>query len=225
MIFDRNRLSIKLSILTTLLGFSFLLCSLALATPADQLESDEGNWVYINDESVIDAPLSIVVDHFKDVKKVNSMIPGLKIKKILKQISDSERIDYDHYELPWPFKDRYMIYRAREKNIAGRKILLTMNPLGNHPFEDKSKVAIRIKESSFLLQSLPEDETKTRVIVKLTLDPGGFLPVWLINLNAKNWSKDLFQNLRKNIRREIAKQKISRINIARNANTGPSSTF
>ncbi len=225
MIIVGNSFFKKFPLLTAGLGFTFLLATSALATPEELLENDDGNWVFINHEGIIDAPLSIVVDHFKDVKKVDSMIPGLKIKKILKQISDSERIDYDHYELPWPFKDRYTIYRAREKIVAGRKILLTMNPLDNLPFEQNDKVAVRIKESSFLLKSLPEDESKTRVTIKLTVDPGGYLPVWFINLNTKSWSKDLLSNLRKNIRREITRQKISPTNLMKNANTGASSSF
>ena len=180
---------------------------------------------FLNDEGIIDAPLSIVVDHFKDVKKADTMIPGLKIKRILEHISNGERIDYDHFEMPWPFKDRYTIYRSREKIVTGREILLTMNPLDNLPFEENDKVAVRIKKSSFLLKSLPEDESKTRVTIKLTVDPGGYLPVWFINLNTKSWSKDLLSNLRKNIRREITRQKISPTNLTKNADTGPSSSF
>jgi len=207
MLFDRNSLFIKFHILTALLVFSFLLCSWATATPTEQMASDD--WVFIVDEGIIDAPLSIVEQHFKDVQKADAMVPGLQTKKILQQISNIERIDYDHYKLPWPFKDRYTIYRAKEENISRGEILFSLNSLENYPFEDKDKVAIRIRESSFLLKSLPEDETKTRVTIKLTLDPGGFLPTWLINLNSKTWSKDLFKNLQKNIRKERTRQKFS----------------
>ena len=225
MTIEGNSFFKKISLFIAVLGFSFLHGTLALATPEEPLENDDGNWVFINAEGIIDAPLSIVADHFKDVKKADSMIPGLKIKRIVEQISDGERIDYDHFEMPWPFKDRYTIYRAREKIVNGQEILLTMNPLDNLPFEQNDKVAVRIKESSFLLKSLSEDESKTRVTIKLTVDPGGYLPVWFVNLNAKSWSKDLFKNLRKNIRKENARQNISRTNLTGNASTGASSRF
>jgi len=222
----RYGIFLVVSILTIFPGFSLLTGSLALATHSEEMESaDEGRWVFINGEGVIDAPLSIVEEHFRDVQKSDSMIPGLKIKKILKQISDSERIDYDHYGLPWPFKDRYTIYRARAKYVTEREILITLNSIDNYPFEDNKKVSARIKESSFLLKSLPEDETKTRVTIKLKLNPGGFLPIWLINLNANNWSKKIFNNLRKNIRKEMTPQKISETNWTRSLNTSPSSSF
>lgn len=225
MTIDRNSFFQKFSLLTAGIGFSFLLGTSALATPGEPLENDDGNWVFINDEGIIDAPLSIVVDHFKDVLKAEPMIPGLKIKIILEQISDGERIDYDHFEMPWPFKDRYTIYRAKEKIVTGGEILLTMNPLDSFPFKENDKVAVKIKESTFLLKSLPEDESKTRVTINVTVDPGGYLPVWLINLNTKSWSNDLFSNLRKNVRKEISRQKKSPTNLTKNANTDPSSSF
>lgn len=209
MTYLRKRFSLKFSIVLAVLGFSFLLCSWALATPVQHLEDDPGGWVFIKDEALIDAPISIVEQHFKDVQKADAMVPGLKTKKILEQLSDSERIDYDHYKLPWPFKDRYTVYRAREEYHSGQEILITLQSIDNYPFEDHGKVAVKIKESSFLLRSLPEDATKTRVRINLTVNPGGFLPVWLINLNSKAMSKDLFKNLRKNIRKEKSRQKNS----------------
>ena len=200
----RYGIFLVVSLFTAFSGFSSLPGSLALAT--EQMESAEGRWVSINGQGVIDAPLSTVIDHFKDVNKADSMVPGLKTKKILTQVSDSERIDFDHFEVPWPFADRYTIYRARAKNIAGREILITLDSLENYPFEDNGKVPARIKESSFLLQSLPEDDSKTRVTIKLTVDPGGHLPVWLINLVSGSWSKKFFKNLRKNIKKEMGQK-------------------
>jgi hypothetical protein len=222
----RYGIFLVVSLLTAFPGFSLLPGSLALATSSEQMEStDEGRWVFINGEGVIDAPLSIVEEHFRDVQKSDSMIPGLKIKKILKQVSASERIDYDHYGLPWPFKDRYTIYRARAKNVAEREILITLNSIDNYPFADNDKVPALIKESSFLLLSLPEDESKTRVTIKLKLNPGGYLPIWLINLNANNWAKKFFKNLRKNIKKEMIPQKISETNWTRSVATNPSPSF
>jgi hypothetical protein len=207
-------------------GFSVPSGSWALANSKNQMESsDGGGWVFITDEGVIDAPLSLVMDHFKDVNKADSMIPGLKTKKILKQVSDDERIDYDHFDVPWPFQDRYMVYRARAENIAGREILITLDPLDTIPVEENDKVHSRIKKSSFLLQSLPEDESKTRVTIKLTVDPGGYLPAWLINFVAESWSKELFSNLRKNIQREVVRQNTSLTTLIKKANPGPSSSF
>lgn len=225
MAIDQNSFFKRCFIFPALLGFSLLLCSLALATASEQIDNDEGRWVSINDEGVIDAPLWIVMDHFKDVKKADAMIPGLIVKRILKQISETERIDYDHYKVPWPFADRYTIYHARTKNIAGREIFITMKSLDNYSFEENDKVLARVKKSSFLLQSLPEDESKTKVTIKLMIDPGGYLPIWLINLVAGSWSEDFFRNLRKHIRNEAVKLKILHTKSIENANISSSPSF
>jgi hypothetical protein len=203
MAIDQNSFIKRFFIFPALLGFSLLLCSLALATSSDQINNDEGRWVSINDEGVIDAPIWAVMDHLKDVNKADSVIPGLLAKKILKQISETERIDYDHYEVPWPFSDRYTIYRARTKNTAGREIFITMKSLDNYPFEDNDKVLARVKKSSFLLQSLPENESKTKVRINLMIDPGGYLPNWLVEFVAGSWAEDFFGNLRRHIKKEM----------------------
>jgi hypothetical protein len=221
---DQNRFLQTLCLLPVLLGLTLLLCSLAFATSAQQTENDGGRWVFINGQDIIDAPLAIVMNHFRDVQKSDSMIPGLEIKKILKQISESERIDYDHFNVPWPFSDRYMIYHATAKNTAGRGILITMNSLENYPFEENDKVPARIKKSSFLLQSLPDNDSKTRVTIQLAVDPGGYLPIWLIDLASGSWSEDFFRNLRKNIRKELAGQNISKTNWTGRENAHPSTS-
>lgn len=225
MTIDQNSFFKRFFIFPALLGFSLLLCSLALATASEQKENDEGRWVSINGEGVIDAPLFVVMDHFKDVQKTDSIIPGMIAKRILKQISETERIDYDHYKVPWPFADRYTIYRAKTKNIAGREIFITMKSLDNYPFEENDKVLARVKKSSFLLQSLPENESKTKVTIKLMIDPGGYLPLWLIKLVAGSWSEDFFRNLRENIRREFEGKKSSETIWTNRKKTLPSASF
>ncbi len=167
---------------------------------------NRGDWVRINGEGVIDAPIHIVVLFFKDVKKTIRMTPGLHDKIILQKISETNRVDYDHFKLLWPFKDRYLIYHAKQEYDTGQEILLTLNSIENYPYEDKNKILGIIRESSFLLQSLDGSHSRTKVTVSIRVDPMGWLPVWLLNFHTQNWSSELFKNLREDIQEYLANQ-------------------
>lgn len=206
------------------LVFLWVLFSLPLPVVADQenppLKNDEpsvsssapvkpesyAGWMRVDGEGIIDAPIHIVALFFKDVNKAKEMIPGLHTKTILRKISETKRIDYDHYKLIWPFKDRYLIYHVEQAYDTGQKILYTLNSTESFPHEDKDKILGTIRESSFLLQSLSETPSKTRITVSLRINPNGWLPVWLLNMHTKTWANKLIRNLQEDIQRYLASQ-------------------
>jgi len=134
------------------------------------------------------------------------MTPGLHAKSILRKISETKRIDYDHYKLMWPFKDRYLIYHAEQEYDTGQKILFTLNSIANYPYQDKDKILGTIQESSFLLQSLSDNLSKTKIIVSMRVNPKGWLPVWLLNMHSESWAKELLRNLQEDIQQYLASQ-------------------
>ena len=127
------------------------------------------------------------------------MTPGLKDKKILESFSETNRIDYDHFKLLWPFKDRFMIYRARKEYNHDDEILIKLDSVENYPYEEQDKVRGFIDNSSILLKSSKKDEFKTTVTIKMNISPGGWLPLWLLKLHTDSWTKELFKNLREDI--------------------------
>ncbi|MDA1110806.1 MAG: hypothetical protein O3A78_13500 [Nitrospinae bacterium] len=138
-----------------------------------------------------------------------AIVPGLKKKTILKQISETVRIDYDHFKLPKPFKDRVVVYQAKQEYDTGHEVLFTLNSMKNYPLEDEDKVRGVVKEGSLLLQSFEKDPTKTHLTVTMRVDPGGFIPVWLINFQLDNLTKDLFIRLKENIQKEISRKNLT----------------
>lgn len=210
---SRNRFAVGLV-------FLWVLFSLPLPVVADQnnlpnssvsssdsikQENYEG-WMRIEGEGVIDAPIHVVALFFKDVKKTLKMTPGLHDKTILKKISETKRIDYDHYRLMWPFKDRYLIYQAEQAYDTGQKILFTLNSIENYPYEDKDKILGTIRESNFLLQSLSENPSQTKISVSMRINPNGWLPSWLLNMQSESWVNELLRNLEEDIQQYLANQ-------------------
>ncbi len=169
-------------------------------------ETEEEQWVIIENDAVIDAPVAAVAEFLKDVKKSVSITPGLRNKRILKDISATERIDFDHYKLAWPFKDRYLIYHARQEYDRGDEILLTLDSIDDYPFDGDGKIRGTIRKSHFLLTALKDDKSRTRVQVRMRVNPGGWLPTWFLNTQTKNWSGKLLSNLQRKIRNELAQE-------------------
>jgi hypothetical protein len=179
---------------------------LSVSSSAHGKPENHADWLRIDGEGIINAPLHVVALFFKDVKKAIRMTPGLSDKIVLRKISETERIDYDHFKLPWPFKDRYLIYRAEQEYDTGQEILFTLNSIENYPYEDKGKIPGMVRESSFLLQSLSENPSRTKVTVSMRIDPNGWLPVWLLNRHTQKWSAKLLRNLQQDIRKYLARQ-------------------
>jgi len=176
-------------------------------TSDENLGDSQEDWVTMEDEAVIDAPIGLVALFFTDVKKTITMTPGLKRKRILRKFSDYNRIDYDHYKLIWPFNDRFMIYRARKEINRDDEILITMNSVENFPYEERGKVRGFIDNSSILLKTSPQDEFKTTVTIKMNINPGGWLPKWLVKFHTDSWTQELFKNLREDIQGYLKQKK------------------
>ena len=182
---------------------------MTFSTSVDDEEDEQEDWVTMEDKTVINAPIDLVSLFFTDVKKTITMTPGLKNKKILESISTNNRIDYDHYELMWPFQDRFMIYRARKDFNKKGQILIKINSVENYPYQEKDKVRSYIDNSSVLLKTSRKNPFKTMVKIKMNISPGGWLPKWLVKLHTDSWAKELLKNLREDVKAYLEKQKIS----------------
>lgn len=170
------------------------------------LEDPTGDWILLEGEIVVDAPIELVSWLFKDTRSSVKMTPGLKEKRILETLNETERIDYDHFKLIWPFKDRYMIYQAREEFNHENEVLFKLDSIEDYPYQDENMVQGFIKDSVIRFKTSETNEFQTHVSLKMKINPGGFLPRWFIRMYTDSWTEELFKNLQRDIRRYIKKQ-------------------
>jgi len=167
---------------------------------------DTGDWILLEDEIVVDAPMELVSWFFLDTRSLIKMTPGLMEKRILETLNETERIDYDHFKLIWPFKDRYMIYQAREEFNHENEILFKLDSIEDYPYKDENKVQGIIKNSFIRFKASGENQFQTHVSLRMNVNPGGFLPRWIIRMHIKSWTKELFTNLQRDVQRYLKKQ-------------------
>lgn len=172
----------------------------------NNLEDPAGDWILLEDEIVVDAPIELVSWLFMDTRSSVKMTPGLKEKRILETINETERIDYDHFKLIWPFKDRYMIYQAREEFNRENEILFKLDSIEDYPYKDENKVQGFINNSFIRFKASGTNQHQTHVSLRMNINPGGFLPRWFLRMYTESWTEELFKNLQRDIRRYVKRQ-------------------
>ena len=155
------------------------------------IDNNGVNYKYTMD---INASIHTLSEFIRDEDKVIKISPSLKDKRILEKISTRKRIDLDHIEMIWPLKDRYLIYLAREVYSNEFQALFTMNSI-NYFYEDASKVLGTMKNGRVYLVSMGFEKNTTRATVEITLDPGGWIPNWIMKRYSGNWAYLFLRNL------------------------------
>mgnify|MGYP005640860939 CR=1 FL=1 len=155
------------------------------------IDNNGVNYKYTMD---INASIHTLSEFIRDEDKVIKISPSLKDKRILEKISSRERIDLDHIEMIWPLKDRYLIYLAREEYSNDTRALFTMNSI-NYFYEDASKVLGTMKNGRIYFVAIGSKKNITRATVEITLDPGGWIPNWIMKRYSGNWAYLFLRNL------------------------------
>jgi START domain len=118
--------------------------------------------------------VALDVDGFKDwhYREINP--------RILKKVSDREVIYYTQIDSPFPVSDRDMILRLRVSQDVHTKIVTaTVESLPDYLPENGKLV--RVTKSFSTLTITPISGRKLKAVYFLEADPGGKIPVWLVN--------------------------------------------
>lgn len=151
-------------------------------------------------EAVLDAPIARVMGVLKDTARRIEWTPQLAETRLIKQINEFERIEFQRISTPWPIRDRYFIMHikatvdVKTKLVSAHSESIAM-PAESHP----EFVEGRMYESVFEVQAV--DATHTRFAVQIHADPMGAIPKWMTNLFQRNWPKEFIEGLASQTRR------------------------
>ena len=152
-------------------------------------------------EGIVDAPLEKVSSIIIDTTRSTEWIDSLVSSKVVRAISSTEFIEYDHAGIPFPFDtlmhDRdFVSHVAVEADPVKRTVTVTYRAA-----EDSLAPPLRqyvrgtmTCEFKMLPMSL-EDETY--VEAEIHCDPKGTVPKWLVNFFQQGWPQTTFERLRK----------------------------
>lgn len=150
----------------------------------------------------IDASLSRLTAVLLDIDRTIDWVYATKKCSLLKQVSQSELIYYSEIDAPWPVSNRDFIVRlwaVQDEKTKVVSILAENKP--SYLAEKDGIVRIKHSVSKWLIEPLPNG--KVKVEYTLQVDPGGNIPVWLINLFATKGPYESFKKLKLQVKKDI----------------------
>ncbi len=153
-------------------------------------------------EGIVDAPMDKVATIIVDTTRGTEWIDGLVESKVLKSVSPTQFVEYDHQGVPFPFdqliSDRDFVSQvtiAPAPEVHGLTISYVATEDPSMP-PTKKYVRGELRYCVFKLMPMTL-VNQTYVVAEVDADPKGHLAPWLVNFFQEGWPHTTFQNLRR----------------------------
>jgi hypothetical protein len=185
----------------------------SLAQPDWQLKQDkDGIQVYTKNidnaklkavkvVTSISTSLTTLTAVLMDVDGSKDWVYATKKISLLKQVSPASLIYYSEIEIPWPGSNRDFIVEIQASQDEKTKVV-TVDGFNKPDYlpENNNMVRIRQSYSKWLITPLQKGQVKIEYV--LQVDPGGNIPIWLINLFATKGPLETFKKLREQVKKK-----------------------
>jgi hypothetical protein len=152
--------------------------------------------IAVKGEGVVNASIVRVASVLVDTSRATEWIDRLVESRVVRQVSDTETVHYDHIGTPIVMKDRDFVTRAKlEFDNAGKKVILKMHSVTDPLAPPTDYVRGQIMESYFIMTSM-DHGTKTHISVEVHADPKGSIAKWIVNMFQKSWPHNTISRLR-----------------------------
>lgn len=183
----------------------------------EKIGDDEGVAVYRREvpgspivafkgEGLVDASILKVASVLVDGSRATEWIDSLKEDRIVRQISETETINYDHVGTPFVMKDRDFVSSCKLEFDPTKKMLsLRIHSVTDSAAPPTGYVRGELLHSSFVLTAL-DHGAKTRVVAEIHADPKGSVAKWIVNLFQKKWPHNTITHLRAQVAKPDIKE-------------------
>jgi hypothetical protein len=148
-----------------------------------------------------------------DVESAPDWIYHTKSCRLIKQVSPSELYYYSEVEVPWPVENRDFVAHLTVKQHPQTKVITIDGPAVAGYVPPKKDV-VRISESEGRWQITPLPNDHIQVTYTLHVNPGGSLPIWLVNMFATQGPMEIFSKMK--IELQKPKYKNAQLSFIRN---------
>lgn len=148
---------------------------------------------------MVDASLVAVTSVMINIERKLHWVAKIKEAKVVKQLSNFERIEYNQTKAPWPIANRDFVFHAKLTPSPDLKTVLVTIQSTEDDAEPVRDGVVRgtLNSSRFFLESI--NDQQTRVTVEIHADPKGSIPKWVVNLFQKGWPLDTINGIRKEV--------------------------
>jgi carbon monoxide dehydrogenase subunit G len=149
-------------------------------------------------EMKVSCKIENIVEVLKNSESINNWIVNCKGVKLLKTDNNNQYY-YIETSLPFPFKNRDMVYHFQFIEIDSRQVKVTVTGMPEYIPTKEGIVRLTKANGYWLLNSI--DATTTAVTYQMHVEPGGLIPAWLANPFIVNVPLSTFKELRKIIQK------------------------
>jgi len=146
-------------------------------------------------ESEFSTTLSRFVSTIMDVTAYDDWVYASKSTRLVKQVSPTELYYYSEVKFPWPATNRDFVSHITVSQELSSKAV-TINATNVTGMVPVKKNIVRIEQSIGKWVVAPRSKGTVFVVYELEADPGGELPVFLINGFSSTGIIATFKNLR-----------------------------
>jgi len=163
--------------------------------------------VYVAEDARISYPIVRVASVLADRKRATEWIDRLVKTKVIREINESESINWNHIKTPSPLKDRDFVFRTLITTDAAKKKVVFSYYSVTDPLAPEYDDYVRgsFKSGKFELtmaERTNKDGSKTKgtiVVAEVVVDPKGAVPTFIVNMVQKSWPHKTLTALRKQV--------------------------
>ena len=170
---------------------------------------EKSNVIALKGEGIVDEPLdkvsSVIVDYTRGTEWIDSLVAS----KLVRDVSPTEFIEYDHVGIPFPFDtvitDRdFVTHVTVEYDAKTRRLTISYMPTQDELAPPLKKLTRGVMSCVFKLVPMSMED-QTYVEAEIHCDPRGSIPKWLVNFFQQGWPQTTFENLRKQVKKSDIK--------------------
>lgn len=148
----------------------------------------------------IKASLTSLVALVSDAVAAPDWVANCSETKVLEQISTQESYTYSLSKAPWPVADRDSIVHnviSQDKDT----LVVTIKQTGKPDRIKEKKNITRVKRIEGVWQFTPKKDGNIEIVYQNLSDPGGAIPVWLVNASLVSQPYKTLLKLQKVVKR------------------------
>ncbi len=152
-------------------------------------------------EITIDASVARVASVLADTPRRGEWVPHLIEGKVVRTISDQERIEYTSLETPPFTKNRDFVLHAKaEFRPATNELFFHFSSVEDDRAPKTDMIRGQVINSHYRMR--PDGENKTFVEYLVHVDPKGGIPRWLVNMVQKNIPRNTLDAIRAQVKKK-----------------------
>lgn len=157
--------------------------------------------VALRGEGLVDAPIARVGSVLVDTKRATEWNDTLCESRVVRKISDTEYVQWDHVATPLLLADRDFVFKVRlEFKPKDKQMIVSRHSVKDSEAPRTDYVRGELIYGSYVLTSLGGGRI-TRVSAEMLSDPKGSVSKWMVNQLQRSWPLSTISNLKRQVKR------------------------